>query len=296
MAIYYCEICKFFDNEPDRDVYHCSECGICRRGKINEYFHCKVCAACFPLESQASHAACSRQGILHADCSICGDDMFSSRLTSQIFECGHAMHTQCREQYLQSGATTCPVCRRSIIDGPHYRQAVEFFLAANPMPSEYKGWIAQIHCNDCQKQSKAPFHFSYHKCAECDSYNTDLISKHPPTPDNSSNCSSGSSVSSTIATTASSSFSTTSSESVSTSMSSPFSSIASSILNFFSGSSIGSSMDSEPEGDEESEDENMSQSQDGRSLSSSVVTSTSEVSSSASTSSSSASSTSSHHL
>lgn len=32
-----------------------------------------------------------------------------------------------------------------------------------------------VMCNDCGKHSKAPFHFVYHKCAHCASYNTRLV-------------------------------------------------------------------------------------------------------------------------
>lgn len=31
-----------------------------------------------------------------------------------------------------------------------------------------------VMCNDCGKHSEAPFHFVYHKCAHCASYNTRL--------------------------------------------------------------------------------------------------------------------------
>lgn len=46
MGVYYCNVCKFIDNDPNKTIYHCTDCGICRIGKglDIDYFHCmKVC-------------------------------------------------------------------------------------------------------------------------------------------------------------------------------------------------------------------------------------------------------------
>lgn len=43
-ARYYCDICKLWNDDPDKSVYHCNDCGICRigRGLGKDFFHCKV--------------------------------------------------------------------------------------------------------------------------------------------------------------------------------------------------------------------------------------------------------------
>jgi uncharacterized CHY-type Zn-finger protein len=43
-AVYYCSICKLWNNDPDKSIYHCNDCGICRigRGLGKDFFHCKV--------------------------------------------------------------------------------------------------------------------------------------------------------------------------------------------------------------------------------------------------------------
>jgi hypothetical protein len=43
-AKYYCNVCKLWDDHPDKPVYHCADCGICRKGVGlgKDYFHCKV--------------------------------------------------------------------------------------------------------------------------------------------------------------------------------------------------------------------------------------------------------------
>ena len=32
-----------------------------------------------------------------------------------------------------------------------------------------------VMCNDCGKRGEAPFHFVYHKCVHCASYNTRVV-------------------------------------------------------------------------------------------------------------------------
>jgi len=56
-----------------------------------------------------------------------------------------------------------------------YFKRIDQLLAQQKMPEEYKNWKSYILCNDCEKKSYAKFHFIYHKCAYCSSYNTKLI-------------------------------------------------------------------------------------------------------------------------
>lgn len=66
-------------------------------------------------------------------------------------------------------------------------------LAQHKMPAEYESWgkswetspverlfsdqlyefsVSWVLCNDCEQKSFAKYHFLYHKCAHCGSYNT----------------------------------------------------------------------------------------------------------------------------
>lgn len=44
-AWYYCDVCKLWDDDLQKNIYHCEECGICRLGQGlgKDFFHCKVC-------------------------------------------------------------------------------------------------------------------------------------------------------------------------------------------------------------------------------------------------------------
>ena len=43
-AHYYCNICKLWNDDPNKSIYHCPECGLCRvgQGLGKDFFHCKV--------------------------------------------------------------------------------------------------------------------------------------------------------------------------------------------------------------------------------------------------------------
>jgi uncharacterized CHY-type Zn-finger protein len=45
-ARYYCDVCKLWDDDPQKSIYHCNDCGICRvgQGLGKDFFHCEVCS------------------------------------------------------------------------------------------------------------------------------------------------------------------------------------------------------------------------------------------------------------
>lgn len=48
-------------------------------------------------------------------------------------------------------------------------------LERQPMPAEYEKFISHIFCNDCEKKTPAKYHFFYHKCGHCGSFNTTVL-------------------------------------------------------------------------------------------------------------------------
>ncbi|GAB5362857.1 hypothetical protein AAMO2058_000834700 [Amorphochlora amoebiformis] len=177
MARYYCGTCKFFDDEPERDIYHCEKCGICRRGKPDDYFHCDNCGSCVSIDIQAEHK-CFRNSI-SADCPVCGDYMFTSTKLVRFMQCGHCIHSSCYKEYARHHYT-CPICRKSLANMSSLFSHIERMLQTQEMPPEFKDVTAEIYCNDCEKKSTAPYHFVYHKCNPCGSFNTQLLRKVGP--------------------------------------------------------------------------------------------------------------------
>nr|KYP61562.1 putative RING finger protein C2F3.16 [Cajanus cajan] len=171
MAKYYCNICKFFDDE--RNVYHCPFCNLCRvgRGLGIDYFHCMKCNCCLGLKS-ASHK-CLEKG-LEMNCPICCDDLFTSSATVRALPCGHYMHSACFQAYTCSHYT-CPICSKSLGDMAVYFGMLDALLAAEELPEEYKDRCQDILCHDCDRKGTSRFHWLYHKCGFCGSYNTRVI-------------------------------------------------------------------------------------------------------------------------
>ncbi|EEF52103.1 zinc finger protein BRUTUS-like At1g18910 [Ricinus communis] len=171
MAKYYCSICKLFDD--DREIYHCPYCNLCRVGKGLgiDYFHCMNCNACMS-KSLLVHVC--REKCLEGNCPICHEYIFTSSNPVKALPCGHLMHSTCFQEYTCTHYI-CPICSKSLGDMQVYFKMLDALLAEEKMPDEYSGKTQVILCNDCEKKGPAAFHWHYHKCPFCDSYNTRLL-------------------------------------------------------------------------------------------------------------------------
>ncbi|KAM3739340.1 hypothetical protein ACB098_08G017200 [Castanea mollissima] len=171
MAKYYCSICKFFDDE--RTVYHCPFCNLCRLGNGLgiDYFHCMTCNCCLGIKL-VDHK-CREKG-LETNCPICCDFLFTSSATVRALPCGHFMHSDCFQAYTCSHYV-CPICSKSLGDMAVYFGMLDALLASEELPEEYRDRCQDILCNDCDKKGTAGFHWLYHKCGFCESYNTRVI-------------------------------------------------------------------------------------------------------------------------
>ncbi|GJP43518.1 hypothetical protein CLOM_g2968 [Closterium sp. NIES-68] len=171
MAKHYCSICKLFDDA--RDIYHCPFCNLCRvgRGLGIDYFHCMTCNACMSV-TLATHK-CREKG-LESNCPICHDFLFTSSAPVKALPCGHFMHSACFQAYTCEHYT-CPICCKSVGDMRVYFGMLDALLAAEQLPEEYRNRQQAILCNDCEAKGNASFHWLYHKCSACGSYNTRTI-------------------------------------------------------------------------------------------------------------------------
>ncbi|GAB4840321.1 hypothetical protein Ancab_021088 [Ancistrocladus abbreviatus] len=171
MAKYYCSICKFFDDE--RTIYHCPFCNLCRLGKGlgSDFYHCMTCNCCMSVKL-VDHS-CREKG-LEANCPICCDFLFTSSASFRALPCGHFMHSACFQAYTCSNYI-CPICSKSLGDMAVYFGMLDALLASEELPAEYQDRCQDILCNDCGKKGTARFHWLYHKCGFCGSYNTRVI-------------------------------------------------------------------------------------------------------------------------
>ncbi|KAL7090978.1 hypothetical protein ACP275_12G076700 [Erythranthe tilingii] len=171
MAKYYCSSCRFFDDE--REVYHCPFCNLCRVGKGLgiDFFHCMTCNCC--LGMKLVNHKCREKG-LETNCPICCDFLFTSSTAVRALPCGHYMHSACFQAYACTHYI-CPICSKSMGDMSVYFGMLDALMASEVLPEEYRDRCQDILCNDCDRKGIAPFHWLYHKCGLCGSYNTRVI-------------------------------------------------------------------------------------------------------------------------
>ncbi|KAJ6793459.1 zinc finger protein BRUTUS-like [Iris pallida] len=171
LAKYFCHICKVYDDE--RTIYHCPFCNLCRVGKGLgvDFFHCMRCNVC--LGTKVVEHKC-RERSLETNCPICYEFLFTSSEPLRALRCGHFMHSACFQAYT-CGYYTCPICSKSLGDMAIYFGMLDALLAAEELPEEYRDISQDILCNDCDKKGKSSFHWLYHKCSFCGSYNTRVI-------------------------------------------------------------------------------------------------------------------------
>jgi hypothetical protein len=65
----------------------------------------------------------------------------------------------------------------------HYFKRIDKHLRNQKLPPEYKGYQSKVFCNDCQERCVTKFHFLYHKCKGCGSYNTNVLDTIVGNPD-----------------------------------------------------------------------------------------------------------------
>ncbi|KAL0035653.1 hypothetical protein WJX79_005930 [Trebouxia sp. C0005] len=171
MARYHCSICQLFDDEPGRDIYHCPFCNLCRLGKGlgRDVRHCMQCNCCMDLAEFKQHKCRDL-----STCPVCTEYLFDSNSPYRELPCGHFMHSHCFAQYTRYNYT-CPVCSKTMGDMSMYFRMIDSLVArSDDLPPGYATRKQVILCNDCEQKGQAPFHFVYHKCTHCNSYNTRL--------------------------------------------------------------------------------------------------------------------------
>jgi len=177
MAQYYCNTCKFFDDDADKCIWHCDKCGLCRVGAKENFYHCDTCHMCVSASTKGHTRHIERA--FEANCPICGEYMQTSTTPSfQPDPCQHAIHSKCYKKYLREGNFSCPICSRTYRDLENnmkqHWQMISETINGVPMPSEYKDWKVEILCNDCNIKSECAYHMLGHACSKCGSFNNKI--------------------------------------------------------------------------------------------------------------------------
>ncbi|XP_019248274.1 PREDICTED: E3 ubiquitin-protein ligase MIEL1-like [Nicotiana attenuata] len=169
---YYCEICRFYDDDTTKGQFHCDDCGICRVGGRENFFHCRKCGSCYSVDLRDNHLCVENSMKNH--CPICYEFLFDSVKGTTIMKCGHTMHMECYTEMIQQNQYRCPICSKSVLNMSRTWERLDLEIEATAMPEEYR-YEVPILCNDCNCTGRAFFHILGHKCKHCNSYNTRMI-------------------------------------------------------------------------------------------------------------------------
>eukprot|EP00249_Psilotum_nudum_P008965 c21623_g1_i2 orf=993-1571(+) len=173
MGEYFCEKCKFWDDDISKQQYHCDGCGICRTGGQDNFFHCQHCDCCYSIMLRGNHSCVERA--MHHNCPVCFEFLFESTKDISVLPCGHTLHMDCLKEMQLHFQFSCSVCSKSICDMSKVWEKLDQEVASTPMPEAYQNKMVWILCNDCGTTSEVRFHVLAHKCLNCKSYNTRQI-------------------------------------------------------------------------------------------------------------------------
>lgn len=180
----FCNLCNIWTKD---EFTHCSLCKVCVYGKKHKLYHCKKCNNCINIKKKLTHL-CKEINIdnnelkneLKEDCPICLEEILIESDQSLKLLCNHHLHKSCYKQLIKNTNINkkiprCTLCKKSIVSIKDYETIFDKKILENPMDSYYKNWETNITCNDCLTKSKINYHNIYHKCNNCNSYNTDIL-------------------------------------------------------------------------------------------------------------------------
>lgn len=167
---YHCDVCNLWMS-AEESPYHCEECGFCRVGGKDKFRHCKGCGMCIDVALFDEHNC--KSGKYMANCPVCYEDLFSSRMLTHEMPCGHNIHWHCFNS-LMSSDTRCPICKKTATheDMTEVWAALADDIAMQPIPPEQARCVG-IVCNDCEvREDDRRWHYLGVECRTCGSFNT----------------------------------------------------------------------------------------------------------------------------
>lgn len=136
----------------------------------------QTCCACISIATKDDHKCIERA--TEANCPICNDIMFSSPQKVIFMDCGHPIHQNCFNEYMNT-SYKCPLCSKSIVKMDALFLNLANIIKEQPMPEEYHNVRSILFCNDCSAKSSTEYHFLGLRCQICQSFNTVELDRSP---------------------------------------------------------------------------------------------------------------------
>lgn len=167
---YYCEKCKFLSK---KEITHCDKCNKCYISNGKEMKHCDTCKRCFTITNYEKHNCYMNENDI---CQICQDGFKSINDSYYILDCNHKIHKSCMHDYKKfcyknKKIWNCSICRKSINKDKDTKR-IENVIGDDYENTDRK---SNIMCYDCYGESAVIYHYKYHKCNLCNSYNTNKL-------------------------------------------------------------------------------------------------------------------------
>jgi len=109
---------------------------------------------------------------LKGDCCICLESIFLSKDPVKLLACGHVIHGKCLEDLLKNNRISCPLCRKSLVEGEALQLLTRRIDALIELNTFQPSVLTKIKCNDCDFNDKVLYHPIGLKCGGCGGYNT----------------------------------------------------------------------------------------------------------------------------
>jgi uncharacterized CHY-type Zn-finger protein len=176
---YNCLKCKIWAYKKN-EIYHCDDCGKCKIGDKNLFYHCHGCNLCLSKNTKHKHIYTCQNKEKNSDCPICLEKIFMNNEGAFLLRCNHFIHKNCYNEFIKHNESTkkilsCSLCKKSIKNPINFEKEYDLLYMNNPIDEYYKNWKSNIHCNDCNKKCDVKYHYNYHKCISCKSYNTSVL-------------------------------------------------------------------------------------------------------------------------
>ncbi|KAJ0083782.1 hypothetical protein Patl1_30569 [Pistacia atlantica] len=157
MGKYFCEKCKFFDDDISKNQYHCAECGICSillklillaigftelEARRISSTATNVVRCCYSKFMKDAH--CCVERAMHHNCPICFEFLFDTMKDITVLRCGHTIHLECLKEMEMHYRYSCPVCSKSICDMSSLWSKIDQEIASTPMPEIYQNKMPEI--------------------------------------------------------------------------------------------------------------------------------------------------------
>lgn len=169
---HFCKECNIY-NDSDTGLYHCKICKKCYYTSEESLVHCDKCNRCFNNKAILKHKCNIIEGV--DKCQICLDKIFSANEKTILLRCSHLIHESCLNNlklYNINEIVKCTICNMSVQNSKKYEDEYDKRVLECPVNEPRCKWKTEYLCFDCHDKNTTKYHYNYHKCLECNSYNT----------------------------------------------------------------------------------------------------------------------------